>query len=186
MKKVCLTAMMMVLMVVGAYAQDAFGLKAGFNHATWGGADVSDKVGPRIGFHLGGMAAFAVSENVHIQPELVYSMQGEKDFALGYINIPVMAKIYLTENVNLQVGPQLGFLMSAQAEGEDAKDLIRGTDFGIGFGAGYELETGLNFGIRYNYSTSRVFSDDFEKIFNERFAVSNRVLQFSVGYFFNK
>lgn len=94
-----------------------------------------------------------------------------------------MAKVFLTEGVNLQFGPQLGFVVSAKAKAgdieADIKDFVNTIDFGVGLGLGYELETGLNFGARYNYGLSNLNKEGDAKN-------NNSVFQLSVGYFFGK
>jgi len=87
---------------------------------------------------------------------------------LSYLSIPVLAKYYVTEALSLEMGPYFSFLMSAKKDGvfsfdhpqagevvvveyedEDVKDQYNSTDVGAAFGAGYELENGLFFGLRY-------------------------------------
>lgn len=208
MKKVCLTAMMLVLMVAGAYAQAQIGVKAGVNYATIGGDDTEDIKG-RIAFHIGGMAAFGLTESVFIQPELLLSLQGarfeesetfmgqtitaEENTNLTYLNVPVMVKVFLSggEGFNLQFGPQLGFLLAAKSVGEvsmggdtedwdeDIKEDLNSVDFGVGLGLGYETATGLSMNVRYNLGLSNLNTEGDDKN-------NNSVFQLSVGYFFNK
>ena len=157
MKKVILT-MAAVLAVSFANAQDKkggssdmkFGVKAGYVNANYG-SDANDG-DPRSGFYLGGLVDFSVSEKFHVQPELLYTMEGngETDFDLNFVRIPVMAKYYVADGFNLQAGPQFGFV----AGGGAAKDYLKSFDFGLGIGAGYELESGLFFDARYNLGFS--------------------------------
>ena len=48
-------------------------------------------------------------------------------------------------------------------------------DFGVNLGAGYQLNSGLNFGLRYNLGLTDIF---------EASDAKNSVLQVSVGYTF--
>ncbi|MBF6641079.1 PorT family protein [Flavobacterium sp. J49] len=156
MKKVFLT-MAAVFAVSFANAQDKggssdmkFGVKAGFVSANYGSdADGGDA---RSGFYLGGLVDFAISEKFHVQPELLYTMEGngEEEFDLNFLRIPIMAKYYVAEGFNLQAGPQIAFV----AGGGAAKDYLKSMDFGLGIGAGYELESGLFFDARYNLGLS--------------------------------
>jgi len=63
----------------------------------------------------------------------------------------------------LEAGPQEGFLMSAKAkvggESEDLKDVTKGIDFGLDFRVGYKMDSGLNFGCRYNLGLSDINDD---------------------------
>src|SRR5690606_25716845 len=144
--------------------------------------------GSRTGLHIGALAEFKLTEQFAIQPELLYSMQGakEEDFGeeydtnLDYLNIPIMAKYYITENLTVEAGPQIGFLMSAESDGEDIKDGMNSMDFGINGGVGYQLPMGLFFQARYYAGLSNTYdgegSDDFK--------MPNNVFQLSVGYKF--
>ena len=163
-----------------------FGAKAGVNFATLTG-DTED-VKSRTAFHFGVVVEIPVSDKFSVQPELLYSAQGAKDdlsddvLKLDYLTIPIMAKLYVAEGFSLELGPQVGFLLSAKeefdGESEDIKDFVKGTDFGVNFGLGYQLETGLNFGARYNLGLSDL--NDFES----SDSIKNGVFQITIGYFF--
>jgi len=169
-----------------------FGAKAGVNFATIGGDDTGD-LSSRTGFHVGGVAEIGISEKFSVQPELVYSAQGatedfegvDVDWKFDYLNVPVMAKYMVADGFSIEAGPQIGFLLSAKVEGGgeevDIKDEVSGIDFGFGFGAGYKMESGLNFSARYNLGLSNI--NDFEG--SDDFSNQNNVFQISVGYFFN-
>ena len=94
-----------------------------------------------------------------------------------------MAKYYATEALSIEVGPQVGFLINSEEEFEgetfDTKDITSNVDFGLNFGLGYKLASGLNFSARYNLGLSNVDDSDFDV------EIKNSVFQFSVGYFFN-
>lgn len=174
-----------------------FGAKAGVNFADITGEEV-DSFDGLTSFHLGFVAEILFSDAFAVQPELLYSRQGsdykdsfesfsyEGTVKVDYINIPVMAKYFVTEGFSIEAGPQIGFLMSAKDEYEDEeddiKDYLKGTDFGVNFGLGYKLESGLNFGARYNIGLSdNLDTDEFEADGAE---YKNSVIQISVGYFF--
>ncbi|MGI9550310.1 MAG: porin family protein [Aurantibacter sp.] len=169
-------------------AQDiTIGAKAGLNFATLQ-PDLNDPKS-RTSFHLGGMAEIPINEMFSVQPELLYSSQGVKDESdddevvrLNYISLPVLAKYYVIEALSIEAGPQFGFLISAEVEdnGEtiDIKDDTKSVDVGFAIGAGYKLESGLNFGIRY------FLGSDINDIGEDPEKFKNRVFQISVGYFF--
>lgn len=189
MKKLFLTLVLAVAFVFSTNAQVSFGAKAGVNFATLTG-DVSN-FNTRTSFVLGGMAEIQISEKFSFQPELLYSGQGTKStedgldvtWKLDYLNIPLMAKYYLAENFSLEVGPQLGILLSSKADAGgqsvDMKDMTESIDFGANFGLGYKLDNGFNFGARYNLGLSNIAKDSGDA------KVKNGVFQITVGYFFN-
>ncbi|MCT4698875.1 porin family protein [Tenacibaculum haliotis] len=194
MKKVLLT----IAIVAAGFTVNAqevtFGAKAGLNIANVSGDGIDDN-DARTSFHIGAVAEIEISDKFSVQPELVYSAQGAKTkmegidvtMALDYLNVPVMAKYYVAEGFSLELGPQIGFLMSAKMKAEvggesveeDIKDdyKMKSVDFGLNFGAGYKLESGLNFSARYNLGLSKI--SDIEDSTGK-----NGVFQVSVGYNF--
>ncbi len=207
MKKLFLIGLVALGFTVNSNAQDVdFGAKAGLNFATING-DETDRTNMKTAFHLGGYAEIMLSDDFSVQPELLYSMQGTKiddsytelgvsvkeetDIKIDYINIPIMAKYYVSEGLSLEAGPQFGFLISAEADSDvtvggqtqsatiDLKDNLKSLDFGFNVGIGYKLDTGINFGARYNLGLSNVNDNDQEGLKNQ-----NGVVQLSVGYTF--
>ena len=188
MKKLMLMAAIAVFGLSNVNAQEVtFGVKGGVNFANVGGDDVDDANG-LTSFHVGGVVNIGISEKFSIQPELTYSGQGYSfddegnvDVKLNYINVPVLVKRMLTEGLSVEVGPQIGFLTSAKADAdgdsEDIKDFIKSTDFAAVIGLGYILDSGLNFGARFNLGLSDIFDEGDAK-------VKNNVFQISVGYMF--
>lgn len=199
MKKLLLSVIAMTAFTLSLGAQETtFGVKAGINFANLGGDADGDAI---TSLHAGGVVEIGISEKFSFQPELLFSAQGSKSeynedgfsaedkLKLNYINIPLMAKFYVAEGFSVEAGPQIGFLLSANAEGketfeggsisyeQDVKDSVKGTDFGLNLGFGYKLEGGLNFGARYNLGLSNVSEEDDAE-------VTNGVFQISVGYFF--
>ena len=191
MKKLLLIIAVFAL-VFNANAQEIkFGVKAGINFATIAG-DETDDLKSKTTFHIGAVVEIPISDSFSIQPELVYSSQGAKvddnisdvELKLDYINLPIMAKFYVSEGFSLEAGPQVGFLMSSKieedGESEDLKNETSGIDFGLNLGLGFKMETGLNFGARYNLGLSNIW--DFED--SDNFKNQNSVLQIFIGFTF--
>ena len=212
MKKLLLTAAIAVFTLSSVNAQDiTFGAKAGINIAN---LDVTDaNIDSRTSLHLGVTAEFEISDTFSIQPELLYSAQGatesdtyedsfirsvsESEWKLNYIQIPIMAKFYVSEGLSLEAGPQIGFLASAEVDSDstetslfdgssvstsstvDAKEIVKSVDFGLNFGLGYKLDSGLNFALRYNLGLSNIYD-----VSESTVKIKNRVFQLSVGYTF--
>jgi hypothetical protein len=192
MKKLLSTVAVVVFFAASAMAQVSVGVKAGLNLANVTGDDVDDS-DMRMSLHLGGYLNYAFSESLSIQPELLYSSMGAKssydDFGvdieettkLNYISVPVMV-VYSFGNINVQAGPQIGFLASAKSkvevdgdsEEEDIKDFFKGTDFGFNLGLGANFGK-LNASARYCLGLSNIVDAD-------EADVKNAVIQISVGY----
>lgn len=207
MKKIILAAI--AIFTIGfANAQKAeFGVKGGLNASIFSGDTEGVDFKSRTGFNVGAFVAIKISDKITLQPELIYSSQGAEaknveavveavlyngdvKFNLSYLNIPVMFKYYVAEKFNLEVGPQIGFLTSAetsttldgfsQSFEQDAKDYFESVDFGFNLGAGYDFTKKFSAGIRYNLGVANVVktaSGDDSK-------TQNSVFSLSIGYKF--
>lgn len=206
MKKIILIPVLAIFcLMANAQAQSSktsnlsFGVKAGPNFAFIAGDD-TDNFDGKFAFHGGAVLEYSISEQFSIQPELLYSSQGDKGdfdgmeikFKLDYLNLPILAKYYVTDALSIEAGPQIGFLLSAEVEGGDVsfdiKDMIKDIDFGLGFGLGYKMENGLNFSGRFNLGISNIVEDNGsflgEEIDSGDSKNYNNVFQLSIGYFF--
>jgi hypothetical protein len=190
MKKLVLTLTAIVMLSICASAQVSVGVKAGLNLANLGG-DVED-TDMRPSIHVGGYLNYAFSESLSIQPELLYNSVGakssyeedgfdvEQTLKLNYISVPVMF-LYSFGNVNIQAGPQFGFLASAKSKYEvdgesediDVKDGFKGIDLGFNLGLGANFGK-LNASARYSLGLSNVNDGEGD--------VKNNVIQLSLGY----
>ncbi len=210
MKKLLVFAVLASFSLVATAQEETirFGAKAGVNFASLNG-DGTDDLDGRTGFHLGAVVEIPISEKFAFAPELVYSTQGakfEESFEEGgivfseestlkfdYLNLPLIAKYYVGEGFSIHAGPQIGFLLSAKDEGEvnnngeivefddDIKDGLKSVDFGLNFGAGYQLPAGIFFDARYNLGLTDLADDRPDGDDNK---IKNGVVQISVGYKF--
>jgi hypothetical protein len=187
--------------VASAQAQFAVGIKAGPNFANVNtSASAGENYKNRTGFHGGAFALIKVA-NIGIQPEVLFSQQGstvhystgqDLDTQISYINVPLILKLYTVAGINLQVGPQLGFVNKAKAEQfvsgvptttgavqtYDIKSSVKQNDFAVALGAGWDLPFGLTIDARYNLGLTK------SKISNSSTSpqAKNQVFQVSVGF----
>jgi hypothetical protein len=186
-----------LLFIAGAYAsygqaQFALGLKAGPNFAKIdANSSIYDNYSSRTGFH-GGAFALVKLTKIGIQPEVIFSKQGSKyqfnnqdlESNFDYINIPIIIKLYLAAGLNLQAGPQFGFLSKGEVEQfvggvkttTDAKNFYKDSDVSLALGAGWDLPFGLTLDARYNLGLSK---NNENSTFDQ---AKNQVYQISVGY----
>ncbi len=196
------------LMSVTAFSQARIdiGIKGGLNFASLNtSATVGQTYSNRTGYHVGAYAMFKLTK-IAIQPEIVFSKQGQTYTTpsisngtsnFDYINIPIMIKFYLLEGLNLQAGPQFGFLASSSGyvyntatnnvTVQSLTSLVKSSDVSLAVGAGWDLIFGLNITARYNLGLS-----DINKITGASAPSSvtslgtqeakNQVFQVSVGY----
>lgn len=187
MKKIIVAAIL-VMGSVGAFAQAgiSIGVKGGLNFNKLDGtSSVGENYKGRTGYHFGAFTLIKIGK-VGIQPEVLFSKQGSKiskpntedvDANFSYINVPIIVKLYTVAGINLQVGPQFGFLSRAEWNNEDIKGSVKNSDVSLALGAGWDLPFGLKIDARYNLGLTKV--DDNPARFSN---VKNQVIQVSVGY----
>ncbi|WP_300569795.1 porin family protein [Flavobacterium sp.] len=185
------------LMIISAQAQKTkqdegikLGIKGGLNVSNFAGDITDNEI--RTSIHIGLVSEIIVSEKFSIQPELLYSGQGFSDKSesgfsrskFDYINLPVLAKFYvMNDNLSIEAGPQIGFLISAKNKNSAANTSIEDqkvVDFGLNLGLGYELENHVFFQGRYNLGLTNINNSDSSSAVK----YTNTVIQFSVGYLF--
>ncbi len=161
MKKI---AVFIVLAFAGfnMQAQDIdLGVKAGVNFATLTDAT---NLKSQTGFVAGVFAGFKVSEKVGVQAELLYSQQGADldlgEFDLDYVNVPLILKYFISGGLNLQVGPQFGFLVNDDISGVfgDIADQINANEFDVAgvVGVGFDFPMGIRLDGRYSFGLTDV------------------------------
>ena len=204
MKKVLLIAVIALLSLSNVNAQDVkFGAKTGLNLSNYMG-DVENSE-TKIGFNIGAFVEIGLSDKFTFQPELLFSTQGaksedsegsdsfEQTIKANYLNVPLMLKYAVSDKFALEFGPQIGFLLSANREGtqtfdgntdiinEDFKDSFKSIDFGLNFGASFDIVENIFIGARYNLGLANIL--DFEDMDSDDKA-QNSVFSISVGYRF--
>lgn len=198
MKKIILMSFGFLLIsgVALSQAQVALGLKGGLNLSK---LDINQGVANldnRTGFHGGAFALFKLTK-IGIQPEILFSKQGSTYMFNGtnyeanfdYINVPVLLKLYLVAGLNLQIGPQFGFLTISELKNttagikdpQDAKSLFdRKSDMALAIGAGWDLPFGLTLDARYNLGFSDIVITP--TLSTDAVNFKNKVIQISLGY----
>ena len=189
MKKLFLMAVM-ALATVSSFAQQAVGTfsiqpKVGLSLAnvTKGDGDI------RVGAVAGAEFEYQVSDIFSLSAGALYSMQGCKGevegidatVKLDYLNIPILANVYVAKGLAVKLGIQPGFNVTSKASVEKSGtkvttdlDGIESVDFSIPIGLSYEIN---NFVIdgRYNLGVSKIMDGSDSK---------NSVFQFTLGYKF--
>ncbi len=189
MKKIILSAIALMAFAFSNAQETRFGIKGGLNITSFAGGNYWDTKS-LVGFQVGGFAEIKIIDRLSIQPEVLFSTQGAKlddlnvDRKLDYINVPVLAKFYITKQFTVEGGPQLGFLVSAKSEGEDIKDWYKSVDTGFNFGAGYNFTDNVSVNLRYTVGLSNIADykvDDIEEYYD---SPKNSVLALTLAYKF--
>lgn len=198
MKKVLFAALMM-FSSVGAFAQHAVGSfnlqpKIGVSIANLTDMKDSD---PRVGLVAGVEGEYQVSDIFSISAGALYSMQGAKSTVsafglskttttkLDYVNVPIMANVYVVKGLAVKLGIQPGFKVSSTektvgntsfASGSVSGDIkAQSVDFSIPVGISYEYSN-FQLDARYNLGLTKVFENGKDK---------NSVFQITLGYKFD-
>jgi hypothetical protein len=163
------------------------GFKSGLNVSNFMSSDIEEDMAFRTSIHIGFLAEVIISDKASFQPELLYSGQGyvgeETKKKFNYINVPLLLKYYVADNISIEAGPQVGFLINSIERGNNGNTDFEDqniVDFGVNIGLGYEFPSGIFFQGRYNLGLTNINgSDD-----SDKFSYSNSVFQISVGYMF--
>lgn len=175
-----------------------FGAKGGVNFSNFAGdgfAEFEEDSNARTSFHLGLVAEIPLSERFSIQPEVLYSGQGfdmvqiedseDVEFQMDYINVPIMAKLYIVEGLHIHAGPQLGFLVESSIDSGNMENELNTDDFNtfdlsLGMGAGYKFQNFFVYG-RYNAGLTDVYESPDATLAPE---LKNSVIQAGIGFMF--
>ena len=193
MKKVILSLAILAGVTSAAQAQSRVGLKAGVGLSSVTG-DGSKGAKTLVGAQAGVMADISFSDLISFHPELLYSQKGAKyddsgvtgQIRTSYIDIPLLLRVK-ADGLFFEAGPQVGFLIAQKSEvtipglgsgTSTSTDGTRKVDVGYIAGVGYQLPSGLEFGVRYNGG----ISDLSDKSSSTK--TRNSVFQFQVGYLF--
>ena len=193
MKKVLVIAALM-FSSVATFAQHAVGSfnlqpKVGVSIANLTDNNSSDA---RVGLVAGVEGEYQASDIFSVSAGVLYSMQGAKFDAFGakstekldYINVPIMANVYVVKGLAVKLGVQPGFKVNDKLDlrmpvlGGALVDLkAKSVDFSIPVGISYEYN---NFQVdaRYNWGLTKVFDVD-------KLDQKNSVFQITLGYKFD-
>jgi hypothetical protein len=144
---------------------EEYGVKAGINFAELWGKDALPESDRKVGYSFGGYASYKISESLKIQPEVIWSLQGQSSeesgrYKISYVNIPVMLK-WSEGKFYYELGPQLGGLTinTAKSVPDELKlENFETFDFSLNAGLGYKLAEEWAIGIRYCQGLTNIVS----------------------------
>lgn len=192
--------------VASAQESPLFGVKGGINLSNFSGDGIDSYNNPsgRTAFNLGLLAEIPLSDRFSIQPEVLYSGQGydiadrndanDIEYQLDYINVPVLAKFYVTDGLSLEAGPQVGFLVNSEIDYNPSnpndnnsislnEDQFNTVDLSVALGASYKFNGGFFVSARYNAGLSDIYDDSANNYFAKADA-KHSVFQGGIGFMF--
>lgn len=170
-----------MLTAVSMFAQNEVGSfsiapKLGINMSTIIGDDDAKM---KVGFIGGVEVGYQINAKLALTTGVLYSAQGAKfsegNFNLNYLNVPILANVYVAKGFALKAGIQPGFLLSAKSLGHDYKDRCNKVDLSIPVGLSYEFSNVI-LDARYNIGLTKIEKDGD--------ANKNSVIQVTLGYKF--
>jgi hypothetical protein len=152
----------LIFYAVTVDAQLAAGFKGGVNYSGFS----NHTGGKRISGHGGIFIHTALDKKLHLQPELLYSSEGqrytiseaeqntERTVSVNFVSLPVMFQYFVTPAFFTEAGPQLSFITSAKDKGPgneklNVKRSIANTGFSLNIGMG--LMTGKKAAVYVRY-----------------------------------
>jgi len=181
------------LTLVNAQKKNNFGVKGGINFSNMT-SDYYLESDSKTEFHIGLVAEIPIVNKFSIQTEILYSEQGTKskvellggnpslvEYNLNYLQVPVLAKIYLFQNLSIEVGPSFNFLVKDEEIFEYTTLTNVGSNFEFSgvLGVSYKVRGGFFGTLRYlngfTVALDRELRDEDAK---------NRVFQLGIGYMF--
>ena len=194
MKKFIASALMLFAASTATFAQHEVGSftlqpKVGMNitNITNGNSDA------RVDFTGGLEGEYQVTDIFSLSAGVMYSRQGYKgkdytenvlgkevsfkaaDWKPSYINVPILANVYMVKGLAVKLGVQPGFMVDK----DEAKD-VNTFDLSIPVGLSYEYS---NFVLdaRYNWGVTKINKHDYSDGKDNR----NSVFQITLGYKFD-
>ena len=210
MKKIYLTNLLLLLFVISSYSQLFTIGKLGIGYLDLGiksGTTISSikkelpsgtEQNVKMGFQIGAVGNFGITDKLSIQPEIIYSQKGDViDAGFGktktrenFFGIPILAKFKFIQvgkmkfyanggtYTNVLVG---GKIIYTEGEYHLDKEQYKTVDFGFNVGTGfqYDLDNGdLLFDLRYDFGVV-----DFDEISTGR--NTNKSLGITLTYVYD-
>lgn len=143
-----------------------YGVKAGLNFAELWGEHALPESDRKVGYSIGVYGTYKISKNLKLQPEVIWSLQGENSeksgrYKISYINIPLMLK-WAEGSFYYELGPQLGLLTISTTESVPEELKLKNFetfDFSLNAGFGYQVAEDWAIGLRYSQGISNIVSN---------------------------
>lgn len=200
MKKLIAAIVLSVIAFVNVNAQSV-AFKVGYTHSD---VIVSPEpvniFTPKETFHAGiAIKDLKLTDKIGFQPELLYSMQGFKIAGVGnvgihYLSLPLLITFPVTEGLDLQVGPQISYMMNSRVGINDLfsisyNGIFHNFDAGAVAGLEYKVSDNISLGGRYYLGMTDVnkdFSFGNNKNLSDYFQMRNTGIQAYISFSFGK
>jgi hypothetical protein len=179
------------------------GIRGGINFSNMTTGDSYEKSG-KTGTNIGLLAEISFCDKFSIQTEILFSIQGANthlamdgvpypgnpsilpisaEYKFNYVQIPVLAKVYLIKKLSFEIGPSFNFL----TKGEQTSELYTAENIGNKFefsgilGLSYKINKRIFVSSRYFRGFSNVLKSNELYYFGQ---AKNFGFQLDMGYLF--
>lgn len=142
-----------------------------------------------------------LKDKLAIRPGIIYSAEGfvnnverttgqDEEVAtnMNFMNIPMTIVYKPVKFLNIQFGPEFGYLFRAVADGETITDAFNQSELGLNFGLGTTVGKVLDINLRYNRGLTKTYDGSPEELIGEEasansgnVSVLNNMFQVSLG-----
>lgn len=137
--------------------ETSFGVLGGLSiHSAKAEAGGFSATTSETGFHIGGFAQIGISEEFSVQPELTYSIAGD----LAMFSLNAIAKYNVSEEFNIQLGPQVGLVGGDFGDALDATDDTTKMNLQLAAGVGYDINEDIFVQARYGFQLNDHYTGD--------------------------
>lgn len=164
----------------------SIGIKGGLNLADLA-YENDQETQLKPGLLIGGFVTYSTDSGFGFGAELNYAMRGtvlnnDRNLNLNYLELPLYVKYFFGQpgeklRPKVMVGPSVGLLLAADAEGTDVSDNFETTDVGIMLAGGFNYSLGggkwLNADLRYTYGITNINAiESGQSVFNRNLALT--------------
>ena len=151
-----LFSILLSIIIFPSFGQLYGGIKGGVNFCTFmvsksGDLFTDATINPKVSYHLGTYVQNSFNEHLAWQIEVLFSNKGyilkvddlSENVSLNYLNWPLLLIYKPIKLVELEVGPEFGYLISGE-------DFLNSFDLAIDLGARFNISDKFNAGLRYS------------------------------------
>ena len=154
--KQLLFSILFSIITIHSFGQLKGGIKGGANFCTFmvsksGDLFTDETFNPKVSYHIGTYVQNSFNNQLAWQVEILFSNKGyihkvddiSENVSLNYLNWPLLMIYKPIELVEIEVGPEFGYLISGE-------DFMNSFDMAIDLGARFNISQKFNAGLRYS------------------------------------
>ena len=176
MKKIIIISLL--LFINFSMSSQNIGLKTGLSISNFNKINDFDNTSSRIGISFGVISEYGQS-NIRFSPEIMFNQKGSKEqIHLSTLNLALNTNFYFNDEISLNIGPSIGYLLSGQNKNSENWMIIddwtswNRLEYSGNFGLSYKLNDLLTLEYMYVLGLSSYKSASNLKNFSSNLRVS--------------